>query len=1056
MSEPSDPNEMPMISGFGPGDAPGHSEVSPEVSSYKILAKLGEGGMGTVWRAIQLSTQREVALKVLGASMSGSKKAIAYFEREVELASRLEHPNIARVYDSGVHKGLYYYAMELVDGLSLDKYVEQHNLAQQQILELMRTVCQAVQHAHQRGIIHRDIKPTNIMVTEDGRPHILDFGLAKAFRQKDTDLSISISNDIKGTPAYMSPEQAAGFQDRLDTRTDVYSLGVILYRLLTGESPHDLSGTRFAVMRRIAEEEIRRPRQVRKKIDKELETLLTKALAREPENRYDSAGDLARDIDNYLNGEPLTAKPPSIAYLLYKRFYKYRVHIAISCFILAAVAATVIAEITINEGIKTKTIDKFSSEAKEHLRNSDYEKAEQAFAKILALEQDNAKALQGVSEARNMQELNRDLTLARRYIDESKYDLALGLALSAQNRFPDNPGVIEMVRLAKGTTTLSVNFELGTVTGAVLKRITRKSDEGAVNLDAGRLLGSEGVDIDPGWYWLSLFYSPTDKPGRQQQESKRYLLFVQRSKPYKIHSKKVIVGNVPNADYATITEALENSQPGHILSLTSGDYRIQVFTSRIPNLSIENYDPCNPAVLKIYKLYFDSCWDVRISDLIIQGLKREPEEVDAGVIHLINCAKSKISGCTLKASMIDADRCDGIELSSNRFLKYAHHRSSITDSRRVILRNNTICQTWEVTHIEESSPAAKAGLQVNDVIMEVDGEQLAPNADIAEILKAKAKMGQFLTMAIERGPTGTRSEITFAAQPLPRNNSYGELFGFRAASDVGFRTFSFDSCQLVLVLANEMNRSGLTGIQFDRCSDALVACNRVRENHEGNICLVYTDDALVAFNEFYSRSHYNVLLSYSIDDLICHNQIRGGDAGVRLQSNGLVRNNLIFDSNAGISLAGGNMSSIENNIFANNRQPICGEGTYWSSAVVKANLMDRHIDGNNLKNARINLENDNVVCSFELSQSKDNTGYYPVKAEDVNDSIGLQMNEYRANLSLKSQYASICNSMADALLEYGQADEMLVINKGFGDFTAIRTSRFAEKITNSGPPVIDE
>lgn len=362
---------VPPVSDTGGQEAPGAAGATPEIKGYRILGPLGEGGMGTVWRAVQQSTHREVALKVLGWGVLGSQKNRRRFEREVELASRLEHPHIARVYDSGLYESLYYYAMELIEGLPLDEFAEKHGLDQRQTLELVRKVCRAVKYAHQRGVIHRDLKPSNILVTEDGQPHVLDFGLAKGNLEVEATLTISVGGDVLGTPAYMSPEQAAGKVDRVDTRSDVYSLGVILYRLLTGEPPHDLTGDRQEVLRRIAEKEPRRPREVAKDLDRELEALLLKALAHDPDGRYASASDLADDIGRYLAGEPLSAKAPTVGYFLYKRLRKHRVRVAVAAGVLAALTGmAVLAYVRIaqagdearQEAAKARTVTDFFNE----------------------------------------------------------------------------------------------------------------------------------------------------------------------------------------------------------------------------------------------------------------------------------------------------------------------------------------------------------------------------------------------------------------------------------------------------------------------------------------------------------------------------------------------------------------------------------------------------------------------------------------------------------------------------------------------------------------------
>jgi len=320
---------------------PAGSGSSPSISGYRVTGMLSDrGGQGTVWRAVQLGTEREVALKLLKPGAFHSPVARARFEREVTLTARLRHPNIGRIFDSGLDRGAYYYAMELVDGLSLDRYVRENSLPREDILRLVAKVCRAVQHAHERGIIHRDLKPSNILVTDDGEPHVLDFGLAKAL---DADLAVSQPGDIAGTIPYMAPRQADGQIDELDTRTDVYALGVILYELLTGQLPRDMTGSALDILQRIAHEEVRLPSTVLPSIGRDLESLLLKALALDPQTRYGSAGGLADDLESYLSGEPLQARPQTTFYLLSKRMRKHRGRFALAGLVLGCFAAGAVA-----------------------------------------------------------------------------------------------------------------------------------------------------------------------------------------------------------------------------------------------------------------------------------------------------------------------------------------------------------------------------------------------------------------------------------------------------------------------------------------------------------------------------------------------------------------------------------------------------------------------------------------------------------------------------------------------------------------------------------------
>jgi len=326
------------------GNSPGQDNFDtqqPKIPGFEVTGKLGAGGMGVVWRAVQVRTRRTVALKVTQARVFGHEKILSRFEREVELAARLEHPHIARVYDSGVHQEVHYYAMELIEGMPLDRYVFAHELNTRQVVQLICTLCTAMQYAHQRGVMHRDLKPSNILVTEDGQPHILDFGLAKDLLSDQSGQNVSLDGDVLGTPAYMSPEQAAGRLNELDIRSDIYSLGVMAYFLLTHQWPYHLEGTRYELLRTIQEQEAIRPTVANSAINKDLEAILLKILEKDPNQRYQSMNEMGDDFHNWLQGFPVKARSINAWYLLQKTIQRHRI---------AAVMLVLIAVIILGTG----------------------------------------------------------------------------------------------------------------------------------------------------------------------------------------------------------------------------------------------------------------------------------------------------------------------------------------------------------------------------------------------------------------------------------------------------------------------------------------------------------------------------------------------------------------------------------------------------------------------------------------------------------------------------------------------------------------------------------
>ncbi|MCW5764927.1 MAG: serine/threonine protein kinase [Phycisphaeraceae bacterium] len=321
----------------------------PEVPGYSDLVEIRRGGQGAVYSAVQRSTRRTVAVKVMldAAPTVGARRR---FEREVDLAASLRHPGVVRVYDGGTTAdGRPYLVMEHIDGRPLDEFIEargwQGRAGARPIVELFKRATEAVQYAHERGVIHRDLKPSNILITADGQPHVVDFGLAKALRAGDSaEITISATGQFMGSLAWASPEQASGSAAGADVRSDVYALGVMLYRALTGRYPYDVTGPIRAVLNRIGAQPPERPSRAAPWIDADLETILLTCLAKEPARRYAGAGALADDLRRWLGGEPILARADSAWYLVRSAVRRHRgpVLTGAAVFVLSVVASVVL------------------------------------------------------------------------------------------------------------------------------------------------------------------------------------------------------------------------------------------------------------------------------------------------------------------------------------------------------------------------------------------------------------------------------------------------------------------------------------------------------------------------------------------------------------------------------------------------------------------------------------------------------------------------------------------------------------------------------------------
>jgi serine/threonine protein kinase len=444
-----------------------------KIGRYKLLEQIGEGGMGTVWVAEQMEpVKRRVALKLIKPGMD-SRQVLSRFEAERQALALMDHPNIAKVYDGGMtDEGRPFFVMEYVKGMPITEYCENARLSIQERLKLFIPVCQAVQHAHQKGVIHRDLKPSNILIClYDGQPvpKVIDFGLAKAMHQPLTEHTLYTAHGLMvGTPIYMSPEQAEFNNLDVDTRTDIYSLGVILYELLTGTTPLEKKHFKDAafqeILRLIKDVEPQRPSlklstsvslpaiaaqrslepaQLSRAVRGDLDWIVMKSLEKERSRRYESASGLARDVERFLENEPIHARPPSAVYRLRKFATRNKAAVAAALLIAAslvlgitvstwqAILATRARQQTARELIRAV---KAEEESADNLRQLQQVAREWATSETLTGDPQRAESAIRLAEAANVSKAWTEILRAQSEVDQGLHDAAVSrLSPMAEN-----------------------------------------------------------------------------------------------------------------------------------------------------------------------------------------------------------------------------------------------------------------------------------------------------------------------------------------------------------------------------------------------------------------------------------------------------------------------------------------------------------------------------------------------------------------------------------------------------------------------------------------------
>ena len=422
---------------------PDRERVAPVIRGYEDFHFIDSGAMGEVWKAMHKVTRQIVAIKILPGDRLHRKKNKAKFEREIVTAASLEHENIGRVFDGGLEEDLCFYAMEYVEGVPFDEYVRGNQLNERQIIERLCDCLRAMQYAHDKGVIHRDLKPGNIMVNGEGVPKVLDFGLAKSMSDAlvgdsdkpdpedlppnliDTaDYFSSMPGEVIGTPIYMSSEQARGEIDQLDGRTDIYSLGTVLYEMLIGQFPYDLSGGIAGLLQAKRVQRPRDPKDYNPDLDPDLAAIILKSIEPYKSRRYDSAGAFADDLQRYLDGRPVEANPLGLAGRTKKFVRRNRTALAASALLLMAAVGA--GGYYISETMETRRKQAEAHAASEEAARrtaAAAEEREAAAAARIKAEADSRMAAQKILDEKAAA-FSNDLVEVNQLIDSEELDLA--------------------------------------------------------------------------------------------------------------------------------------------------------------------------------------------------------------------------------------------------------------------------------------------------------------------------------------------------------------------------------------------------------------------------------------------------------------------------------------------------------------------------------------------------------------------------------------------------------------------------------------------------------